>query len=51
MSAVHTTTHQILFYTDHIGVLSDNINTTNEYFEASAAEQLSASYKQLSSRE
>jgi hypothetical protein len=34
MSAVHTTTHQILFHTDHVGVLSDNINTTNEHLEA-----------------
>jgi len=51
MSAVHATTHQILFHTDHVGVLSDNINTSNQYFEACVAEQLSASYEQLSSRE
>lgn len=51
MSAVHTMTHQILFHPYRVGVLSNNINTTNEHFEAWVAEQLSASYNQLSSRQ
>jgi hypothetical protein len=51
MTAVHTTTHLILFDTDYVCVFRDKTNTTNEHFEAWTAEQLLRSYNKLSSRE